>query len=347
MSRKENSTSLFHKIVTWAALLLLFVAIVTVIRFYFYYQNHEETNDAQVEQFVTPVQSRIEGYVADVHFTENQFVKKGDTLLVIDPSEFESYDLQAKADVALARQMEIVSENSGKTSESQVEILKSRLLAAEADRRKIRLDLDRYKQLFKEEAATQQELENLQNQFDAADAKVSELRNSIATSGLSTKEALSQVKQQKTATESKKAIGKKSALFLSYTVITAPYDGWVGRRTIQPGQLIKAGQTVVTMVSREKWIIANFKETQIRHLKTGQSVVIHADAFPDEEFKATIASVSPASGSKFSLLPPDNSTGNFIKIEQRIPVRILLDGGQSDEKLLAGMNVVVSAEFQD
>ncbi|WP_238555198.1 HlyD family secretion protein [Chryseobacterium sp. P1-3] len=133
-------------------------------------------------------------------------------------------------------------------------------------------------------------------------------------------------------------------LFLSYTVITAPYDGWVGKKTIQEGQLIKEGQALVQIVSKEKWIIANYKETQLGQIDPKQEVTITADAYPDIEFKGKIVSVSPASGSQFSLVKPDNATGNFVKIEQRFPVKIILDNNKENEKLLSGMNVLVSAK---
>ncbi|MNQ39589.1 putative multidrug resistance protein EmrK [compost metagenome] len=144
---------------------------------------------------------------------------------------------------------------------------------------------------------------------------------------------------------SKQAVADNAALFLSYTIITAPYDGWVGKRTLQPGQLVKEGQSLLSIVSKEKWITANFKETQLQYLTVGQEIKIEADAINNKEFTGIITSLSPASGARFSLLPPDNATGNFVKIEQRIPVRIQLkDNDKQTDFLRAGMNITVIAE---
>ncbi|HCX55942.1 MAG TPA: HlyD family secretion protein, partial [Sphingobacterium sp.] len=144
----------------------------------------------------------------------------------------------------------------------------------------------------------------------------------------------------------KKAAKTNAQLFLSYTVVTAPYDGFVGKRTIQPGQFVKEGQTLANVISEEKWINANFRETQLENLSEGTVVTIQVDAFPKLSFKGKIHSFSPASGSKFSVIPQDNATGNFVKIEQRIPIKIVFDPKQDLKKLRAGMNVVIHATHQ-
>lgn len=150
---------------------------------------------------------------------------------------------------------------------------------------------------------------------------------------------------QQTVIQAKQALADNAALFFSYTVIVAPYDGWVGRKTIQEGQLIKEGQTVVSIVSKEKWITANFKETQLQYLKVGQKVSVEVDAVDGSDFEGIVTSISPASGARFSMLPPDNATGNFVKIEQRIPVKIKLEEKNAKVDFLrAGMNVKVIAE---
>jgi membrane fusion protein (multidrug efflux system) len=212
---------------------------------------------------------------------------------------------------------------------------------------KTKLEYDRYKGLLKEEAATEQQLEKVKADYELAKAHYQEIVNTIQSAALNTSEASAKIPTAQTVIQSKKAFADNAALFLSYTVITAPYDGWVGKKTIQPGQMIKEGQTLVSIVSKEKWITANFKETQLQYLSVGQEVELKADALNGHEFIGVVESISPASGARFSLLPPDNATGNFIKIEQRIPVRIKLkeSDGQTDF-LRAGMNVTVIAEHK-
>lgn len=337
----------FHIIITIIACVLVVSGIILGIWFYVFNQNHEETNDAQVEQYVTPIMSRITGYVQEVRFDENQFVHKGDTLVVIDNREYKSKLNVALADVQSARQSSVVAEKNVATTASTTAIGESQLAAAKTNLWKTKLEYDRYKALVKEEAATSQQLEKVRADYESAQAHFQEMRERIQSSNLSTSQAQANVPTMQTNIESKQAVADNAALFLSYTIITAPYDGWVGKRTLQPGQMVKEGQSLLSIVSKEKWITANFKETQLQYLTVGQEVTIQADALKDKEFTGVVMSLSPASGARFSLLPPDNATGNFVKIEQRIPVRIQLkDTGKQADFLRAGMNITVIAEHQ-
>jgi membrane fusion protein (multidrug efflux system) len=335
----------FHIIITIIACILVISGIILGIWFYVFNQNHEETNDAQVEQYVTPVMSRITGYVQEIRFDENQFVHKGDTLVIIDNREYKSKLNVALADVQSAKQSSIVAERNVATTASSTAIGESQLAAAKTNLWKTKLEYDRYQALVKEEAATSQQLEKVKADYESAQAHFQEMRDRIQASNLSTSQAQANVPASQTNIASKQAVADNAALFLSYTIITAPYDGWVGKRTLQPGQMVKEGQSLLSIVSKEKWITANFKETQLQYLTVGQEVRIQADALNDKEFTGIITSLSPASGARFSLLPPDNATGNFVKIEQRIPVRIQLkDTDKQADFLRAGMNITVIAE---
>ena len=337
----------FHIIITIIACVLVVSGIILGIWFYVFNQNHEETNDAQVEQYVTPIMSRITGYVQEVRFDENQFVHKGDTLVVIDNREYKSKLNVALADVQSAKQSSVVAEKNVATTASTTAIGESQLAAAKTNLWKTKLEYDRYKALVKEEAATSQQLEKVKADYESAQAHFQEMRERIQSSNLSTSQAQANVPTMQTNIESRQAVADNAALFLSYTIITAPYDGWVGKRTLQPGQMVKEGQSLLSIVSKEKWITANFKETQLQYLTVGQEVTVQADALKDKEFTGIVTSLSPASGARFSLLPPDNATGNFVKIEQRIPVRIQLkDTGKQADFLRAGMNITVIAEHQ-
>ncbi|MFH6992097.1 HlyD family secretion protein [Flavobacterium sp. FlaQc-48] len=340
---KRNRT--FHILITIIACVLVASGIILGIWFYVFNRNHEETNDAQVEQYVTPIMSRITGYVQEVRFDENQFVHKGDTLVIIDNREYKSKLNVALADVQSAKQSSVVAEKNVATTASSTVIGESQLAAAKTNLWKTKLEYERYQALVKDEAATSQQLEKVKADYESAQAHFQEMRDRIQSSNLSTSQAQANVPTMQTNIASKQAVADNAALFLSYTIITAPYDGWVGKRTLQPGQLVKEGQSLLSIVSKEKWITANFKETQLQYLTVGQEVRIQADAIDGKEFTGIITSLSPASGARFSLLPPDNATGNFVKIEQRIPVRIQLkETDKHADFLRAGMNITVIAE---
>lgn len=342
---RRNRT--FHILITIIACVLVASGIILGIWFYVFNRNHEETNDAQVEQYVTPIMSRITGYVQEVRFDENQFVHKGDTLVIIDNREYQSKLNVALADVQSAKQSSVVAEKNVATTASSTAIGESQLAAAKTNLWKTKLEYDRYKALVKDEAATSQQLEKVKADYESAQAHFQEMRDRIQSSNLSTSQAQANVPTMQTNIASKQAVADNAALFLSYTIITAPYDGWVGKRTIQPGQMVKEGQSLLSIVSKEKWITANFKETQLQYLTVGQEVKIQADAINGKEFTGIVKSLSPASGARFSLLPPDNATGNFVKIEQRIPVRIQLkDADKQADFLRAGMNITVIAEHK-
>ncbi|WP_245891711.1 HlyD family secretion protein [Flavobacterium faecale] len=343
--KKKRANRYFHIFVRLVAGSLVVGGIVMGIWFYVYDSSHEDTNDAQVEQYVTPIMSRITGYVAEVRYEENQFVHKGDTLVVFDDREFRAkYDLSL-AEVQNARENTIVAMKNVRTSEGNSAISEAQLLAAKTTVWKSKLEFDRYQSLVNEDAATVQQLEKVKADYEVSLAHFQEMKDRIHLVNLSSAQAAANVPSTHSMIASKEALVDNAKLFLSYTIITAPYDGWVGKRTTQPGQLIKEGQTLVSIVSKEKWITANFKETQLQYLKVGQEVKIIADADDDRAYKGIISSLSPASGARFSLLPPDNATGNFVKIEQRIPVKIKIDEDMAAvEFLRAGMNITVKAE---
>ncbi|WP_432222808.1 HlyD family secretion protein [Flavobacterium sp. TMP13] len=346
MTNKSNKTNhIFHVFVKLIALLLIASGIILGIWFYIFNANHEETNDAQIEQYVTPIMSRITGYVQEVRYEENQFIHQGDTLLVIDNREYKAKLEVALADVNLAKQNTIVAQKNVATTASSTAIGESQLKAAQTNLFKTKLEFQRYTALLAEDAATEQQVEKVNADYEAAQAHYQEMKDRIRLANLSTSQAAANVPSVQTLIQAKQAVADHAALFFSYTIITAPYDGWVGRRTIQRGQLIKEGQTVVSIVSKEKWITANFKETQLQYLKIGQEVNVEVDAMSGVSYIGTISSISPASGARFSLLPPDNATGNFVKIEQRIPVKIKLkEMNKQSDFLRAGMNVKVIAE---
>lgn len=308
------------------------------------YYHYEYTNDAQVQEYVNPVISRAGGFIVAVRFEENQFVHRGDTLLLIDNREYVIQQAQTEASIQREEARLQVLESNVHTLEKRAASDKAQINVHKARVWKQELENERYGKLYREESATLQQLEEVQATLDV-------YKNAYLSAVDSYEAALARINE----TEAEKGVVKaeiarlkalldRHKLDVSYTVITAPYDGRMGRRIVEVGQMIDAGEVLGFIVNNEtdKWVVANYKETQIEGMRLGDRVTFTADAYPGKTFRGTIISFSPATGSSFSLLPPDNSTGNFVKIVQRVPVRIKVEGDRSELDLLkVGMNVNV------
>lgn len=342
-SVKQNS-NIFNKALVIFAWIIILAGITVGVKYYFFTEEYVTTNNAQVDQYITPVASKVSGFIKEVRFEENQFVHQGDTLVILDNKEFVNRLAAAQSEVKTVEENMMVTQQSAQTTQSAIAIQKARIEEAKVQVWKTEQDYKRFKNLLAENAATVQQFEQMKAAYDAAQAQLQTLVEEQKAARLSTREATARIAPARSSKSGKEAMRENASLYLSYNVVTAPYDGWVGRKNIQAGQLVKEGQTLVDVVSEEKWITANFKETQIAPLEVGSEVTITADAYPNMEFKGVISSFSPASGSRFSLLPMDNSTGNFVKIEQRIPIKIIFSKGQELKKLRAGMNVIVHAQ---
>lgn len=347
--KKKNSYTLTDRVITkvtaWIAGVIVLGLSVWGLGSLWRLYNYEETNDAQVQEYINPLISRAGGFIVEIKFDENQEVKKGDTLLLIDNREYVIQQQQTEAALYSAQAKVSVIESSIATLQRASEVSKAQILAARAKLWKQDLDYRRYKKLYDVESATLQQLENVKAASDIAAAELESSKDSYAAS-------LSKIEDEKARKavvlaeiRRLKALLDRHKLDVSYTIITAPYNCRMGRRTIEKGQMIDAGQVLAYIVNREtdKWVIANYKETQIGNMKVGDTAEVEADAYPGRTFRGQIISLSPATGSSFSLLPPDNSTGNYVKIVQRVPVRIKLTGSRRETDLLkAGMNVNVS-----
>ncbi|MEX6690836.1 HlyD family secretion protein [Danxiaibacter flavus] len=314
-----------------------------------YYVN-EQTNDAQVQQYVNPVISRAGGFIVAVKYEENQDVKKGDTLLLIDNRE---YVTQADQTIAAIQK----TEAQLAALESNIHTLDKSATAARyasaADKSKLwqkELDYNRYSKLYQANSATQQQLEHEKAGLEVSKADYDASESNFQASSSRVQDAVMEKAVLAAEIKRLKSLLARQELDVSYTVIRAPYNGRIGRRTVEKGQMIDAGQVLAYIVNEEtdKWVVANYKETQVANMHLGDTAFFTADAFPGKTFSGTIISFSPATGSSFSLLPPDNSTGNYVKIVQRIPVRIKVDGPNGELALLrAGMNVNVSIPKKD
>ncbi len=290
------------------------------------YSAHEWTDDAQVEQYISPINVKVPGYIREIRFTEHQHVAKGDTLLIIDDSEYAIALKQAEASLMDALSGRKVADGSLNTASTNAGVYDASIREAELRVGKLKRDYDRHLKLLAKKASTPVTVEQYKTELDIATEQLSALKQK-REAALSTVGEVSQRRENAQATIMRaQAAVDMARLNLSYTVITAPADGYVGRRTIEEGQLVSPGQTITTLIpDTRKWIVANFKETQMSRIGVGQKVEISIDALPDTTFTGTVTAISSATGSKYSMIPTDNSAGNFVKIQQRIPVRIDCD----------------------
>ena len=350
-TKTENSSKradrIIARITTWLAG-LLFVALLVwagVIGWRLF--QYEETNDAQVEEYINPINSKVTGYIRKIKYKENQAVKAGDTLVVIDDRDYVLPVAEAEAALANTQaQLEVLGSNV-QTSQRTSQASQAQIGAARARLEEQQKEYNRYRQLLADEAVTRQQFERVETALQVARSDYQALQGNYATSLSRVGEVRAQRPVLLAELKRRQVALQKAQLDLSYTIITAPYDGKMGRQTIQEGQLIQAGQPLAYIVNEDagKWVTANFKETQLRNMHVGQPVKIKTDAYPGQVFNGRIESLSPATGARFSLLPPDNATGNFIKVTQRIPVRIqLTDKPERTAQLAAGMNALVTVE---
>lgn len=336
---------LITKITAWIAgiiaIVLLIWGIITLLDLY----HNEFTNDAQVQEYINPVIARAGGFITAVKFEENQPVKKGDTLLLIDQREYIIQQRQTEAALMNAKAQLQVWKTKVKTLTENSKVNSSKIDVSKAESVKQKLELDRYKKLVKVESATPQKLEAVEADYNIAQAEFATANNKYQASLFEVRDAVAQEAVALAEINRLSSLLDRHKLDVTYTAVTASYDGFMGRRTIEVGQMIDAGQVLAYIVNGEtdKWVVANYKETQIETMKLGDTATFTADSYPDKTFKGVIISFSPATGSSFSLLPPDNSTGNYVKIVQRVPVRIRVTNPKSESNLLkSGMNVNVT-----
>ena len=301
----------------------------------------EATDDAQIEQYISPVNVKVPGYIKEIRFTEHQYVNKGDTLMIIEDSEYTIALHQAEAALLEAKSGKRVVGNTVNTASNNASVFESTIEEATLRVEKLQRDYERYSRLLERKAATPVVVEQYRTELDMAKARVSALKRQREAAHSTVNEVNQRQENADAAIMRAEAAVDMARLNLSYTVITAPSDGFLGRRTIEVGQLVNPGQTITTLLpDGPKWVIANFKETQMTNMHIGQTAEIRIDALPGRIFYGTVSAISSATGSKYSMIPTDNSAGNFVKIQQRIPVRIdFSDTLSSDDnlKMAAGM----------
>lgn len=309
----------------------------------------EYTDNAQIRRNIIPINSRVQGYIQKVCFDDFQFVHKGDTLVVIESSEYRLKVVQAKANYQKALMensaMETVistTANNLTVSDANIEELRIRLNQAKTD-------FHRYEQLYDQKAVTRQQYDNAKADYEATRAKYDMLVRQKRSTSLVKDEQTQRLEQNQTNIEVAQAAQHLAELNLSYTVIVAPCNGVTSKRAIQEGQLIQPGQTLLSVVDHDSvWVIANYKETQTRHIDEGMPVDIEVDAVPGITYQGRVATLSSATGAQYSIIPQDNSAGNFVKVEQRIPIKIVFTGENRREdmdRLRSGMNVECEVNY--
>lgn len=340
-SKKPHPGNIF---ITIVAVLAVIAGAIYFFRYLNYSDHFVETNDAQVESYINPVSARTSGYIQKVWFNEYQIVKKGDTLVTLDDKENTAklQEAQAAVDDSYAQLAVLKAsinslETGTKVNQNQIDGAKARFVQQQQD-------IKRYENLVREEAATGSDLEQVQARHDVAESDYNAAKNGLQTSFAKINELQTHTALLEADLKRKEAGLALAKLNMSYTVICAPYTGRMGKKNILEGQQIQAGQPLVNIIDESaKWITANYKETQVDGMYIGQPVTITIDAMNGRKYKGKIIAIAGSTGAKSSLLPPDNSTGNFVKIIQRIPVKIGFESADIHD-VISGMNVVVAVE---
>lgn len=318
---------------------LLLSGAYLVIDNFVHFGQVEHTDNAHVRQHITPVNTRVQGFIKEICFKEFQPVKKGDTLVVIEDTEFRLRLAQAEADLVRAEAGSHATTSGMTTTQAHIGVTEAGIEEARVRMENARREEERYARLLQEDAVTPQQYDQVHTAYLAAQARHEQMqRQRQSLSSVKTEQG-HHLSQNAAAVQVARAAVDLARLQLSYTVIVATADGVVGRKEIHEGQLVQPGQTMVDIVdSSDLWVVANYRETQMQHIAVGSKVKVTVDAIPGVEFEGTVESISEATGSAFSIIPQDNATGNFVKVEQRLPVRIRLADHEALPRLRAGMN---------
>ena len=359
-NEQKKKKSNIAKLINLVVLVMVLGGLFWVVKSYFNFGNDKYTNAAQVESFINPINTRVSAYIKEIRFVEHQPVKKGDTLLILDNREILTQVGQAEAAYMAALASKNVTSQSVNTASNNVNTVGANVQAASAGIKaaKARLwnaeqNFKRYQNLLKDEAVTRQQFDQIKTEYESQKAQlevqIAQLQSVVNTkrsSELTVNEVKSRLGMNDAEIKRAENALEMAKLNLSYTVITAPHDGIMGRRSVNVGQLLNPSQQVATIVDiNNVWITANYRENQMKNVKIGGLAKVTVDALGGKEFEGKITAISGATGARYSAVPVDNSTGNFVKVQQRIPVRIeFTDKNKIEDlkQLRAGMNVQVT-----
>jgi len=376
-SGRERAAGFFRErpYAKWVLLTVIAVIVVGGIFIWHYYSVRESTDDAQIDGHIDPISSRVSGTVLRVQVDDNQLVKAGDVLVELDPKDYEIAVQRARADLADAEanaaaanvsvpltsttsSSQLTAANAGVTAaEREVDAAKARVQEAQANYNKLAADLKRVETLVQKDEVSRQQydaavaaaaaaratLDATQSAVAMAEGRLGQARAQAASAG-TVPEQIKVTRAKANAASAQvdryRAALAQAELNLQYTKIAAPVAGILSKRNVEPGQVVQTGQPLFSIVDLDDvYVTANFKETQLRSMHPGQKVKVRVDAY-GRDYNGTVDSIGGATGARFSLLPPENATGNYVKVVQRIPVRIRIDKGQDPERLLRpGMSV--------
>lgn len=306
--------------------IVVIVMVIVALVWWFLTRNEETTDDAFTDGDVVTIAPKTAGYVTELRVRDNQRVKKGDVLVVIDPRDTTAQRDQAQAQLALSK-----VQYPAQRDEAKAQVLK-----AQADMANAQAEYRRQRGVDPR-ATTQQSIDAANAQLRSAQAGLASAQAQLEVA----EQVQLQIRQQETNVEARerqvdqaRAQLETANLNLSYTEVRAPFDGFVTKRNVQPGTLVQAGTALFSLVSPNVWVVANFKESQLERMKPGDKVTVSVDAWPDMALEGHIDSIQQGSGSRFSAFPSENATGNFVKIVQRVPVKIVIDKGLDPNKPL-------------
>jgi membrane fusion protein (multidrug efflux system) len=322
-------------------LVLAIVGAIAAIQFYVHSQHYESTDDATLEGHVIPISAQVNARVLAVHVQDNQLVKQGDVLVDLDPTDYQVAIDQAKGSLAAMQGKLTEAEAQVPAAQAELDEDKAALDAAQINFDNADRDLKRFESLD-DRAVSKQQLDTSTSVQKSDWAAVEQARAKIASAQSQITTAQAVVLAAKGDVEKAAADLQRAQVNLGYCQIKASEDGRVTRKDVEPGAYVSSGQALLALVPPEVWVTANFKETQLTHMRPGQPVTIHVDAYPDHEFTGTVDSIQAGTGARFSMLPAENATGNFVKIVQRVPGKIVFDPNQLDDPtraLVPGMSV--------
>jgi membrane fusion protein (multidrug efflux system) len=346
---KEETQKKPNKVLPIILGIILLAGIAFGIKEYIYFGKHVDTDDAQVDGDISPVVARVSGYVDSIYFQENTHVNKDQELVKIDDRDYKIKLEQAQAAETGASSNINVGQSQIFESAANSASAKAKVESAAAQLDKVNKDYQRYANLVKDGSITKQQFDQAKADLEVAQANYQGAKDQYKAAQEQVGATRSELHVTNTGVNQRKVDVDYAKLQLSYTIIKAPSSGIVSKKNVQIGQLVQAGQTLFNIVNdNSTYITANFKETQLDKIRDGQKVNISIDAYPEMKLAGVVDNFSPATGAKFSLLPPDNATGNFVKVVQRVPVKIKINAGKDVmDKLRPGMSVSVSVIYKN
>ena len=340
-------------LLVFAAIIL--IGLVAVLVYLQYKSTHISTDDAFIDGRVYTIAAKISGTVTRIHVDDNQFVRKGDLILELDAADYAARMREAESGLYTERSRLTEAEAKVETAKKQLTELKYRFDAAkatlelqEANLRQADIDMKRAETLFNKEAISRERYEKTMTGYDVAHAAAKAARDQMkqAETAIETQKAVirqteSSIKPQESSIKKSEAVLTSAALTMGYTMLYAPTDGYITKKSVQPGNQLQPGQPLMAVVPLDDiWVVANYKENQLEKVRAGQTVEILVDTYPGKRIKGKVDSIMAGTGAAFSLFPPENATGNFVKVVQRIPVKIVFEKYADPKHVLrVGMSV--------